>query len=80
MYLHIGNNVIIPTRDIVGIFDLDAASFSRNTRIFLEKAEKSGRVKVSGDDLPNSFILCRDGNIYLSQISSVTLKGRTAER
>ncbi len=80
MYLHLGQGVVISEREIVGIFDLDNASWSPRTRRFLERAEKEGRVVNAASDLPKSFVLRkkRDGitKVYLSQLSSGTLKGR----
>ena len=40
MYLHIGQNVVVPFGDVVGLFDLDNTSSSHLTRSFLERAEK----------------------------------------
>ena len=80
MYLHLGQSVVVPDRDIIGIFDLDNASYSHLTRGFLERAEREGRVVSITGDLPKSFALCRDKRgetvVYLSQLSSATLKGR----
>ena len=80
MYLHLGQSVAVPYRDIVGIFDLDNTSASFRTRKMLERAEKEGRVINVSDDLPKSFVLCQRGGeagiIYLSQLSSATLRGR----
>lgn len=80
MYLHLGQSVVVPDRDIIGIFDLDNASYSHLTREFLERAEREGRVVSITGDLPKSFALCRDKRgetvVYLSQLSSATLKGR----
>ena len=80
MYLHLGQSVVTPYKDIIGIFDLDNASWSHRTRSFLERAEKEGRVVNAAADIPRSFVLCRKGRgesvIYLSQLSSATLKGR----
>lgn len=42
MYLHLGQSVVVPDRDIIGIFDLDNASYSHLTRGFLERAEREG--------------------------------------
>ena len=84
MYLHLGQSVVVADQDVIGIFDLDNSSYSRLTRDFLERAEKEGRVVSVTDDLPKSFALCRDrhGNttVYLSQLSSATLKGRMESR
>lgn len=79
MYLHLGASVVIPHRDVVGIFDLDNTTASRITRSFLEQAEKAGRVVSVGDDLPKSFVLCRSSQgmtVYLSQLSPATLLKR----
>ena len=44
MYLHIGQNEIIPDRRIIGIFDLDKCSYGKRTREYLAAAEKEGVV------------------------------------
>ena len=41
-YLHIGKNVMVSRRRIIGVFDLDITSQSPRTREFLERAEKDG--------------------------------------
>ncbi len=80
MYLHLGQSVVVRYRDIVGIFDLDNASWSHRTRSFLEQAEQEGRVVSATNDLPTSFVVCREpdgqNRVYLSQFSSATLKSR----
>ena len=42
MYLYIGQEKAIFSKDIVGVFDLDNATVSKISRDFLNKAEKSG--------------------------------------
>ena len=83
MYLHLGQSVVIPEGDILGIFDLDNASWAFKTREFLERAEAEGRTIWLTDDLPRSFILADsrwgDPVIYVSPLSSATLSAR-AER
>lgn len=80
MYLHLGQSVVVHQKDIIGIFDLDNTSSSFRTRKFLEQAEREGRIVVVTDDLPKSFVVCKRKNenevIYLSQLSSATLRGR----
>ena len=39
MYLHVGADTVIPLEDILGIFDLDNASWSHITRAALRRAE-----------------------------------------
>lgn len=80
MYLHLGSSVVVPQSDVLGIFDLDNTTYSRITRDFLASAEVLGQVVAIGEDLPKSFILCRDKTgretVYLSQLSSATLLKR----
>jgi len=80
MYLHLGNNVSVPTEDVVGIFDLDNASTSRITRQFLKNAEEEGMVITVGTDLPKSIVVCCPRGswqrVYISPLASATLLGR----
>ncbi len=77
MYVHAGNNRIIRTRDIIGIFDMDSATMTSASRDFLKKAEKEGRMITVKEDIPKSFIVTSDEDkIYISQISSTALTGR----
>ena len=80
MYLHLGQGVVVPYRDVLGVCDLDNPSSSRVTRAFLAGAERAGRVVNASGDLPKSFVLCRhrggEERIYLSQLSPATLLRR----
>lgn len=82
MYIHLGNNKMIRTDEIVGIFDMESTTISKRSRDFLTKAEKAGEVRTLSYELPKSFILCAPRNkrkqkIYISQISSSTLLKRS---
>lgn len=80
MYLHLGQDSVVKTRDLIGIFDLDNTTVAKGTKRFLRLAEKAGRVVTVAEDLPRTFVLCgksrRDSRVYLSQISTFTLKKR----
>lgn len=80
MYLHLGQETVVPISEIVGIFDMDNTTVSKHTRGFLAEAQKAGKVFNVSPDLPKSFIVCKDkqGNetVYISQISAATLRGR----
>ncbi len=76
MYLHIGNGVAVRKKEVIGIFDLDTATVSQNTKTFISKKEKSGDVEYGDDDLPRSFVLIDGGKIKLSRISTLGLKKR----
>lgn len=73
MYLHLGQNTVITTDNIVGIFDIDGTTVQKNTRDFLSKAERDGNVVYVSAELPKSFIVCKDKKVYISQISPATL-------
>ena len=80
MYLHLGQNVVVPESSIIGIFDMDNTTGSHITRRYLSHAEKRKNVISISDELPKSFIVCDENNkstVYLSQLSSQTLLKRS---
>ena len=81
MYLHLGQDTILRTKDILGIFDLDTASLSRHTRDFLARAQQAGRVVNVSAELPKSFIVTvrQPPTVYISQISAANLKKRSGQ-
>lgn len=81
MYLHLGNEEIIKTENIIGIFDMDNTTVSKRTRNYLFVAEKKGEVVTISSDLPKSFVVCaekgkKNQTVYISQISASTLLRR----
>lgn len=83
MFLHIGNNYMVRKADILGIFDMDNATWSKWTRQALSLAEQSGTlINAALDEIPNSFLLCQEQNqqkIYLSMLTAATLARRAEE-
>ncbi len=82
IYLHIGNNRNIRTKDVIGIFDADSATVSNITKKFLSTAEAEKKVKFASLEVPKSFVLYKDRKtktvkICFSQLSSASLLGRT---
>lgn len=78
--LHLGENVVVPIKDIIGIFDLQNTMYSSDTIQFLRLAEEDGFVERITEEKPKSFIIAEVDNkskIYLSPISSTTLTKRT---
>ena len=70
MFLHIGQDTVVTTDEIVGIFDLDTTTVSKPTRDYLAQMQKSGNVVIT----------CKNGakdkTMYISPISSATLLKR----
>ena len=64
MYLHIGQNEILPDRRVIGIFGLG----------------KEGVVLDVSGEIPKSFVVCDHPYhrqiVYLSQLNSTTLQKR----
>jgi hypothetical protein len=73
--LILGREELIPEEDVIGIFDLDNASWSYLTREYLARGEKSGRVKNLSDGLPRSLIVTTKRD-YLSQLTPARIATR----
>ncbi|MCL2033649.1 MAG: DUF370 domain-containing protein [Oscillospiraceae bacterium] len=76
MYLYLGQDTVINSKDVIGIFDLDNTSVSKRTRDYLKLAQQSGKVATVSPEIPKSFVVC-DECVYLSQLSPATLKKRS---
>ncbi len=77
MYIHIGGDRVISDKDIIGIFDLDNTTVSKNTQknatsLLLEKAQREGRVETVMDDIPKSFVVT-ESKVYITQLSVQTI-------
>lgn len=82
MYLHLGQDVVVHTDTIIGIYDMDTATWSKHTRACIAAMEKFGQVQSIFDDLPKSCILCEKGGVrtlYISQLSTATLLKRSGQ-
>ena len=80
MFLHLGENVVVPIKDIIGIFDMETTMYSSDTIQFLRMAEEDGFVERITKNIAKSFVIAevdKKSKIYLSPISSSTLSKRT---
>ena len=79
MLLHLGQDTVVNTKDIVAICDLDTSTVSYKTRDFLSNATKKGQVINVSMELPKSFVIVEkngETKVYISQLSSSTLMKR----
>ncbi len=80
MYLHLGSDVVVNTKDIIGIFDMDNTSIGKATKKYLADCEKAHIVKTVSYEIPKSFIVCENDkkelSVYISQLSPITLAKR----
>lgn len=89
MFLHLGGDIVIYTKDIIAILDIESTLKSKHSRDFLKTCEEEGFINRVTDDEPRSFVITetiegktKKGNIvrkvvvYYSPISSYTLQKR----
>lgn len=79
MYVHLGQDFIVPIASIIGIFDMDTATLGKATRGFISRMEKEEKAISLFEDLPKSAVLCETAlgeRLYISQISTATLLQR----
>ena len=76
MYLYMGGEAAVESRDIIGIFDLDNTSWSIHTKRYLSAAEKTGKLRNAAEDIPKSFVVCADEAVILTQPNTAILVRR----
>ncbi|MBS3937803.1 MAG: DUF370 domain-containing protein [Peptococcaceae bacterium] len=75
MFLHLGGDYIIPSDQIIGVFDIKTAK-ALSTREFLKRTHsRNMHVNVAEDQIPKAFVVTND-KIYLSAIAGATLRRR----
>ncbi len=83
-FVHVGLDEILPKQDIIGLFDIDALTVQKNSREYLNKAQKNKEIEDISTDLPISFILCdsrtKKQRIIFSSFSLPTLKARVKRK
>ena len=63
MYIHLGGEYVVRQENIIGIFDLENTTVSKNTRDLLNFCEKRKEVINVSYELPKSFILTNQKNV-----------------
>ena len=76
MYLHLGEDIVVNSKRVLGIFDMDTSTVNKATRDYLEKAEKENKIIYVNFELPKSFVVT-DDKIYVSPLNTSTLLKRT---
>lgn len=75
MYLHIGKNIVLDDKTIIGIFDLE--SIKNSSEDFLENLEKE--TPKNNEEEDKTIILTQSNKKfkgYITNISSITLEKR----
>ena len=47
MYLHLGQDYIVPLQSVVAVFDMDTATASKRTRLLLERLQDGDMVSTN---------------------------------
>ena len=76
MYIHLGNGNVLKKSKIIGIFDLDTATVTPATKVFLRRAEHENKLKNCSEDLPKSFVVDEYNRVYISQLGARSLRAR----
>ena len=83
MFLHLGSDISVKTKNIIAIMDLETSSVSKITKEFLKKLKKENIINVKSDELPKSYVITEENGenkIYISPISSRTLNKRAENK
>lgn len=78
--MHLGKSETVPDKEVVGIFDIEKATLSGETRRFLKQMQKDFKAVNLSTDLPGAFVLTANrltDRIYLTALSAGALKKRT---
>lgn len=79
MFLHIGNNNIINTKDIIGIYDIESIKNTKEYKKMIIQLKEEHHLFVEKDIEEKTLILTREEKEikgYISNISSITLAKR----
>ena len=82
MFREIGLELSVRESAVIGIFDLDNVSWSKQSRAFLSHAEAAGEVVEATDSLPKSFVLTQEygmQRVYLTKNSAQVLQKKFEE-
>ncbi len=75
MFIHIGGDTVVSTKEVISILDHQAVNTSKITKKFIDQARKSNRLIDEHVEETKSYVVTKDA-IYCSPISSLTLKRR----
>jgi len=80
MFLHLGNDFLLSSEEIIAIVNLDnSQTLDRSTKDIIELGAAERRlVRIAGAGKEKSLIIT-DDKVYLSPISSITLQKRGQE-
>lgn len=79
MFVHLGGDVVVPKEEVIAILNTQLMKKTEVNREFMELAENDGFINSISDKSNAKSVVITSKKIYLSPISSVTLKKRSDE-
>lgn len=74
MFIYIGNDLVIESKQIVAIFELDLVNHSKRLTSIVKKSAQNNCLLGSKDDAKS--VIITDDYVYYSPLSTLTLKNR----
>lgn len=79
MFIHLGGDVVVPKEEVIAILNTQLMKKTEVNREFLELAENDGFITPITERSNAKSLIITTKKIYLSPISSMTLKKRSDE-
>lgn len=74
MFIHLGNDIMVPSDEIVAIFE--QSLLEKRNMAFAKNHKKAKLVVNIGDQDTKSVVVTEDDTIYFSPFSTLTLRKR----
>ncbi|MDG5789398.1 DUF370 domain-containing protein [Evansella sp. AB-P1] len=75
MFIHLGGDMVLRSNKVIAILDYQSKEVSQDNEVFIEHNELNKKTVSISNDNPKSIVIT-ENEIYLSPISSHTLKRR----
>lgn len=75
MYIHLGGEKVISSKELVAIFDISIEKSSKISKQFIAEMQDSRQMEQISDEEAKSIVVT-EHTVYYSPISSATLKKR----
>lgn len=80
MFIHIGDNVSVLSKEIIAILDMEVATTMKDSREFLKMCEEEDFIEnIMPEEMPKTIVITEQrgrSKVYLSPISAATIKKR----
>ena len=78
MFIHLGGDTLVNASGIIAIINIENTVNNNINKEFFKTAQEEGFIRKINDDEKYNSMIITDRLVYLSPISSVTLKKRAS--